>query len=116
MPNLPEPKAGEVWDVVLDPVIGREQGGRRPALVISGDQFNDLPNGLHLIAPITGRDRGLVLHVPVPAGEGGLAKDSVIMGDQPKSISILRFKRKRGEVSKATLERVRTIVARVIER
>jgi mRNA-degrading endonuclease toxin of MazEF toxin-antitoxin module len=52
----------------------------------------------------------------VPAGEGGLAKDSVIMGDQPKSISILRFKRKRGEVSKATLERVRTIVARVIER
>lgn len=116
MSNPPEPKAGEIWDIYLDPVVGREQGGRRPALVVSTNDFNDLENGLHVVAPITSRNRHLNLQVPITAPEGGLDRDSVIMCDQIKSVSILRFKGQKGTVSPATLERVRAIIARIIDR
>ena len=114
MTNLPEPKQGEVWDILLDPTVGREQGGRRPALVVSGDDFNQLPNGRHFIVPITSRNRGLVLHVPIISPEGGLEKDSVIMCDQIKSVSALRFKRRRGTVSPSTLDQVRELLRLII--
>ena len=114
MLKIPEPRQGEVWDILLDPTVGREQGGRRPALVVSGDDFNQLPNGLHFVIPITGRDRGIALHVPITAPEGGLEKNSVIMCDQIKSVSGLRFKRRRGLVSIATLDRVRDVLALIM--
>ena len=53
------PARGEVWNVDLDPVRGREQAGRRPALVISVDLFNRGPSGLVVLLPITSRYRGL---------------------------------------------------------
>ena len=40
VPKLPEPKRGEVWTLVLDPVKEHEQGGVGPALVVSNDRFN----------------------------------------------------------------------------
>ncbi len=115
MPSQPEPKAGEIWDVWFEPVVGREQGGRRPALVISGDAFNELPNGLVVVAPITRRDRGLSLHVRIQEAEGGLNTSSVIMCDQTRAVSLLRLKRQRGSVTAETLGRVRSLVARIID-
>ena len=44
---------GEVWDMNLDPVIGHEQAGARPALVVSVDLFNEGPAELIVVAPIT---------------------------------------------------------------
>lgn len=116
MQNMPEPSAGDVWDVDFDPRIGREQGGIRPALVISNDYFNHAPNGLHFVVPITGTDRNIRYHVRVTPPEGGLTKPSVLMCDQTKSQSEMRFRRLRGQVSQQTLERVQDIVAAVIDR
>lgn len=110
------PRAGEVWNVNLDPRVGREQAGIRPALIISHDRFNEMANDLHIVVPITGTDRGLPHHLPIAAPEGGLSKDSVIMCDQVKSQSILRFYNRRGVVSDETLNLVQTIVARFIDR
>ncbi len=109
------PMAGEVWDVDLDPHIGREQGGRRPALVISNDDFNFIPNDLIIIAPITGADRGIRYHIRLQPPEGGLTKPSVIMSDQVKSASVLRFHRHRGAVSAVTLLRVQEMVQDCID-
>ena len=84
--------------------------------MISNNDFNGLSNGLFIVAPITSRDRGVILHVRISAAEGGLNKDSVIMCDQVRSVSLLRFKRRRGNVNAETLDRVRAIVARIIDR
>jgi mRNA interferase MazF len=115
VPSTHEPKAGEIWYVDFDPQVGREQGGIRPALVISNDYFNRVPNELHFIVPITGTDRNIRHHVRVTAPEGNLTKPSIIMCDQARSQSIERFLRLRGMVSPETLRLVQRKVAEIID-
>ncbi|MCA9858337.1 MAG: type II toxin-antitoxin system PemK/MazF family toxin [Thermomicrobiales bacterium] len=110
-----EPRAGEVWLIDCDPQVGREQGGIRPALVISTDYFNRLPNELYVVAPITTRNRGLRLHLPLAPPEGGVRKPSVIMCDQIKAASDRRMLERWGLVSDETLADVRQMVRLIIE-
>ena len=92
--------------VALDPTIGHEQGGQRPALVVSDDMLNRSPAGLVIVAPITGTDRGIPAHVRVASGEGGLTKASVVMADQIRTISRRRIVRRLGAVSPSTMVQV----------
>lgn len=110
MNTTPEPMVGEVWDVELDPQVGTGQAGRRPALVISNDYFNRTPNGLYFIVPITGADRGIRYQLKVDPPEGGLVKSSVIMCDQARAQSVLRFRRHRGSVTPELVQRVQAMV------
>lgn len=96
--------------------MGREQAGIRAALVISHDRFNKLPNGLHIVVPITGTDRVLAYHVPVSAPVGDLTKDSQIMCEQENSQSIDRFVDRRGTVSEQAPRRMQAIVAALTDR
>ena len=107
---------GDVWDLDFDPQVGREQGGRRPALVISNHGFNRVRNGLHIVVPMTTMERGIRYHVPVDPPEGGLTARSVIMCEQAKSVSIQRFLRYRGRLAPPTVERVQAIVAEFLDR
>lgn len=116
MPSTRKPSVGDVWDVDFDPRVGREQGGIRPALVISNDFFNGTPNGLHIVVPITGADRGLRHHVRLEPPEGGLRKASVIMCDQVRAQSELRFLHRRGRVGEERQRQVQTMVAEFIDR
>jgi len=50
---MPEPFRGEVWDLNLDPIVGREQAGSRPALILSVDLFNQGPAELVVVIPVT---------------------------------------------------------------
>ena len=106
---------GEVWDVRLDPVIGAEQGGTRPALVISSVYFNRIQKYLYFIVPITGTDHGLEYQIRIGSREGGLSKNSVIMCDLARSVSVQRFRMKRGEVSADVLRSVQQMVGRLID-
>lgn len=81
------PSRGELWLVDLEPVIGHEQGLKRPALVISDDMLNRGPSGLVTIVPITKTARNIPLHVKVARGQGGLQYDSWILCDQVRTIS-----------------------------
>lgn len=108
------PKSGEIWNASLDPIRGVEQAGYRPVLVISNDWFNQLGTGLVLVAPITGTDRNLRYQVKIPAGEGGITKDSVVMCEQVRSLDISRFRKRRGITPPETLARVRDAVAMMI--
>ncbi len=110
------PREGEVWDINLDPPVGREQGGIRPVLVISADVFNDIPNGLHIVVPITGTNRNVRAHLPVRPPEGGLTKPSVVMCDQVRAVSELRFLRRRGVVPEDLLFTVQRLVGESIAR
>ncbi len=59
------PRRGDVITVDLDPVKGREQGGRRPALVLSAEGYNRIV-GLALVVPITVTAKGYPFEVHVP--------------------------------------------------
>jgi len=115
LPTFDAIKTGEVWDARLSPTLGGEQSGIRPVLIISNEWFNELRNDLHLIVPITGTDRGFTFHFKVHGREAGLSKNSVIMCDQVRAISQLRFLQKRGNVSENTLENVRKLVSWFLE-
>ena len=104
--NPPEPLRGEVWDVDLDPVMGREQAGFGPALVLSVDLFNGGPAELVVAVPITRTQRKIRWHVPVPPQEGGLTAESFIQCENVRSVSKRRLKRRRGRVSAETVEQV----------
>jgi mRNA interferase MazF len=100
------PSRGDVVMVNLDPIVGHEQGGQRPALVVSDNSLNRSPAGLVIIAPITGTDRGIPAHVRVFAPEGGLTKTSNVMADQIRTISRRRIARRLGAVSQSTMGEV----------
>jgi mRNA interferase MazF len=112
LPKSPpdEPREGEVWDVALGPGLSPEQGGVRPALVVSNDWFNVTENYLFVIVPITGTDRDIPSQVRIGRREGGLTKNSIIMCEQIRAVSYRRLLQKRGRVSPETLTAVRHIV------
>jgi mRNA interferase MazF len=104
--NPPEPLRGEVWDLDLNPIVGREQAGFRPALVLSVDLFNAGAAELVVVVPITRTERKIRWHVPVRPPEGGLAAANFIQCENVRSVSKRRLKRVRGRVSAETLEQV----------
>ena len=106
-----EPSRGEVWDLDLNPIVGREQAGReqagrRPALVLSVDLFNEGPAELVVVIPVTRTQRKVRWHVGVRPPEGGFAAESFIQCENVRSVSKARLIRRRGRVSSETLEQV----------
>ena len=82
---------GSVWFVNLDPTIGHEQAKNRPCLVVSADSYNQGDSGLVVIIPITSRKRELFWIVPMQAHETNLEKESYIICDQIRTVSLQRF-------------------------
>ena len=76
------PAKGDFVIVTLDPQAGREQKGRRPALVVSNTLFNS-HTGLAMVCPLTNTRRNVPFHVAVPAGS---SLTGYIMVEQIKSI------------------------------
>lgn len=76
------PAKGDLVAVTFDPQSGHEQKGRRPALVISNDLFNQR-TGLAIVCPITNRLRDFPFHVTLPQ-ESGVT--GFVMVEQVKSI------------------------------
>jgi mRNA interferase MazF len=108
------PKRGEVWWVVLDPTRGREQAGRRPALVLSADILNASAAGIVSVLPITSRDRSIRAHVAVEPPEAGLALPSWTMCEQVRTVARERLLGRMGAVAPRTLaavsDRVRVLL------
>jgi len=97
-----EPSRGDVWSINLDPTVGREQAGVRPALVISVDKFNHGP----VVLPITSKNKSQPIHVRVKPPEGGLSMISFIKCDDIWSVSKQRLKEFYGMVSGQTMAEV----------
>ena len=76
------PSRGHVVWLVFNPQAGREQAGRRPALVLSPLTYNQKV-GLMVCCPITNQQKGYPFEVEVP---GGNAVSGVILADQVKSL------------------------------
>jgi mRNA interferase MazF len=76
------PEAGDLVWLTFDPQVGREQAGRRPALVVSPASYNG-KSGLALLCPVTSRVKKYPFEVPLPAG---LPVSGVALADQLKSV------------------------------
>jgi mRNA interferase MazF len=105
-----QPSRGDIWDVDLGNPIGHEQGGSRPALIVSVDQFNHGPAELVIVLPLTNHDRRIRSHVPVKRGTAGLTADSWIKCEDIRSVSTKRLTRFRGSVNSPTLQTCMKIV------
>jgi mRNA interferase MazF len=103
-------RRGEVWLVDLDPIEGREQAGRRPALVVSVDVFNASPADLVSVLPITSKPRALRTRIEIAPPEGGLTLTSYVIGEQLRTISTRRLIKPMGTVSAATMTKVADVV------
>jgi mRNA interferase MazF len=101
--------------VTVDPIVGHVHGGTRPAVVVSGDRFNGLPHSLCVVAPITSTIRDIPTQVPIHPPEAGLTRQSVVMCDQLRTISLDRLEYRRGSVDASTMETVRAVIARVFD-
>ncbi|KPV44991.1 type II toxin-antitoxin system PemK/MazF family toxin [Alicyclobacillus ferrooxydans] len=85
-------KRGDIFFADLSPVVGSEQGGFRPVLVIQNDIGNRFSPTV-IIAAITAQIQKAKLptHVEVQAREGGLERDSVILLEQIRTIDKQRL-------------------------
>ena len=76
------PEAGDLIWIDLDPTVGHEQSGRRPAIVLSPHSYNAAA-GLCVICPITSRVRGYPFEATLP---DGASFRGAVLADQPRSI------------------------------
>lgn len=101
---MKEYKKGDIYYVNFDPVIGSEQGGTRPALIIQNDKGN-IHSPCVIVAIITSQSTKAKLptHVDLPATVlNGLSKDSMIELEQIRTIDKKRLKWRCGRIGKAT--------------
>jgi len=98
---------GEVYFADLNPVIGHEQGGRRPVLIIQNDVGNRY-SPTTIVAPLTTTFsvRVYPTEVRVRAGAGGVTRDSSILLNQIKAIDKRRLERCVGQLDTATMQQV----------
>ena len=101
------PDRGEVVRVRLDPVVGSEQAGERPALVISPDLINER-SPVILIAAITSQktERIYPFEALLDPPDGGLAVRSKVMLMHMRSVDKERLIGRYGKVSEKTMQRV----------
>ncbi len=76
------PRRGDVVWIDMSPQAGHEQAGRRPAVVLSPDGYND-KTGLALVCPVTSRAKGYPFEVQLPKG---MVVSGVVLVDQLRSV------------------------------
>ncbi len=100
-------KRGELYFADLSPVVGSEQGGMRPVLVVQNDIGNKYSPTV-IAAAITSKlsKAKLPTHIELPAKEYGLEKDSVVLLEQIRTIDKTRLKEKIGEIGTFKMNQV----------
>jgi mRNA interferase MazF len=104
---MPELVTGDVVWANLDPTSGREQGGRRPVVVVASALYLDVADTLAIVVPVTTRDRGWPNHIRL-AGPTGLDQPSWALTEQPRTISRTRLDAAAaGNIDDACLDEIR---------
>lgn len=100
-------KRGDIFYADLSPVVGSEQGGTRPVLVVQNDIGNKFSPTV-IIAAITSQinKAKLPTHVEILADDYGLSKDSVILLEQIRTVDKKRLRERIGKLDDELLERV----------
>lgn len=105
-------RRGDIYYADLSPVVGSEQGGLRPVLIIQNDVGNKYSPTV-IAAAITSRmsKTRLPTHIDVYADRVGLQKDSVILLEQIRTLDKRRLKEKMGHLDEEMMDHVNTAIA-----
>lgn len=105
-------KRGDIYYADLSPVVGSEQGGLRPVLIVQNDVGNRYSPTV-IAAAITskmGKNR-LPTHIDIYARDVGLAKDSVILLEQVRTLDKRRLREKMGHLEDSVMQRVNEAIS-----
>ena len=105
-------KRGDIYYADLSPVVGSEQGGLRPVLIIQNDIGNKYSPTV-IAAAITSRlgKTRLPTHIDIYADKVGLAKDSVVLLEQIRTLDKRRLKEKMGHLDDGIMAEVNSAIA-----
>ena len=103
---------GEVFYADLSPVVGSEQGGVRPVLIVQ-NEIGNRHSPTVIAAAITSRlDKArLPTHINIRAADTGLAKDSVVLLEQIRTLDKRRLREHMGRLDEAQMQRVDNAIA-----
>ena len=100
-------KRGEIYYADLSPVVGSEQGGIRPVLIVQNDIGNKHSPTVIAAAITSQREKSkLPTHIEVSALECGLSKNSIVLLEQIRTIDKKRLKEKMGALDPASMSQV----------
>ena len=105
-------KRGDIFYADLSPVIGSEQGGLRPDLIVQNDIGNKHSPTV-IAAAITSKisKAHLPTHIDIHASNFGLARDSVVLLEQIRTIDKMRLKEKMGHLDEGVMNEVNSALA-----
>lgn len=100
-------KRGEIYYADLSPVVGSEQGGVRPVLIIQNDVGNKYSPTVIAAAITSQQDKAkLPTHISVEAEGSGLQKNSIVLLEQVRTIDKRRLKEKMGNLDISMMDKV----------
>jgi len=100
-------KRGDIYYADLSPVVGSEQGGIRPVLIVQNDIGNKYSPTVIAAAITSQKDKSkLPTHIALPSHECGLSKDSVVLLEQVRTIDKRRLKEKMGKLDTASMSQI----------
>ena len=98
---------GDIYYADLSPVVGSEQGGVRPVLIIQNDVGNKFSPTVIAAAITRQKDKAnLPTHIAVDAQDSGLMKDSIILLEQVRTLDKHRLREKMGRLDPDSMGRV----------
>ena len=105
-------KRGDIFYADLSPVVGSEQGGIRPVLIVQNDIGNKYSPTV-IVAAITSRinKAKMPTHIEIKGDDYGLSKDSVILLEQIRTIDKKRLKERIGHIDETVISAVNEAVS-----
>lgn len=98
---------GEIYYADLSPVVGSEQGGIRPVLIVQNDVGNKHSPTVIAAAITSQREKSrLPTHIEINSGSCCLAKDSVVLLEQIRTIDKKRLKERMGALDAGSMDKI----------
>ena len=105
-------KRGDIYYADLSPVVGSEQGGIRPVLIVQNNVGNRYSPTVIAVAITSQQSKAkLPTHIPLHANSAGLSKDSVVLLEQVRTIDKRRLKEKMGSVDETAMNAVNNAIS-----
>ncbi len=100
-------KRGDIFYADLSPVVGSEQGGIRPVLIVQNDVGNKYSPTVIAAAITSQKEKNkLPTHIEVPSQSCGLAKDSIVLLEQIRTIDKKRLKEHMGRLDDGSMDKI----------
>ena len=100
-------RRGDIYYADLSPVVGSEQGGIRPVLIVQNDVGNRFSPTVIAAAITSQKDKArLPTHIQLNSAGSGLARDSIVLLEQIRTIDKRRLKEHMGRLDPGSMSRV----------